>query len=83
MILRLYKVQGCCKVIFELTLLQQGLEIHGFWFQKKTVQRKTVLHEVFTYVLNEIFFKKQCIFKAFVQNQCFVRLHLCTKVDFC
>ena len=28
------------------------------------------------------FFKKQCIFKAFVQNPCFVRLHLCTKGDF-
>ena len=24
-------------------LLQQGLEIHGFWFQKKTVQLKTAL----------------------------------------
>ena len=31
-------------------LVQQGLEIRGFWFQKKTVQRKTVLHEVYTYV---------------------------------
>ena len=29
----------------------------------------------------DFFFKKQCIFKAFVQNQCFVRLHLCTKGD--
>ena len=36
------------------------------------MQRKTVLREVYTYVLNKIFFfKKQCIFKAFVQNQCF------------
>ena len=61
MILRLYKVQGCCKVIFELTLLHQGLEIHGFWFQKKTVQRKTVLREVYTYVLNEIFFSKNSV----------------------
>ena len=68
MILRLYKVQGCCKVIFELTLLQQGLEIHGFWFQKKTVQRKTVLREVYTYVVKYFFFKKPCNFKAFVQN---------------
>ena len=25
------------------------------------------------------FFKKPCIFKASVQNPCFVRLHLCTK----
>ena len=47
------------------------------------MQLKTVLHEVYTYVLNEIFFKKQCIFKVFVQNPCFVRLHLCTKGDFC
>ena len=61
MILRLYKVQGCCKVIFELTLLQQGLEIHGFWFQKKTVQRKTVLREVYTYVLNDFFFFKKTV----------------------
>ena len=36
--------------------VQQGLEIRCFWFQKKTVQRKTVLREVYIYVLNEIFF---------------------------
>ena len=71
MILRLYKVQGCCKVIFELTLLQQGLEIHGFWFQKKTVQRKTVLHEVFTYVLNEIFFQKTVYLQGFCSKSAF------------
>ena len=41
--------------------LQQGLEIHGFWFQEKTVQLKTVLHEVYTYVLNEIFFSKNSV----------------------
>ena len=28
------------------------------------------------------FYKKPCIFKAFVQNPCFVRLHLCTKGNF-
>jgi hypothetical protein len=39
--------------------IQQGLGIRGFWFQKKTVLLKTVLHEVYTYVLNDIFFKKQ------------------------
>ena len=38
--------------------VQQGLEIRGFWFQKKTVQRKTVLREVYTYVLKWIFFQK-------------------------
>ena len=65
MILRLYKVQGCCKVIFELTLLQQGLEIHGFWFQKKTVQLKTALREVYTYVLNGIFFQKTVQLQGF------------------
>ena len=38
--------------------LQQGLEIRGFWFQKKTVQLKTAVHEVYTYVLKGIFFSK-------------------------
>ena len=46
------------------------------------MQLKTVLCEVYNYVLNEIFFQKQCIFKAFVQNPCFMRVHLCTKGDF-
>ena len=38
--------------------IQQGLEIRGFWFQKKTVQLKTALREVYTYVLKGIFFSK-------------------------
>jgi hypothetical protein len=38
--------------------VQQGLEIRGFWFQKKTVQLKTALREVYTYVLKGIFFQK-------------------------
>ena len=38
--------------------VQQGLEIRGFWFQKKTVQLKTALREVYTYVLKRIFFQK-------------------------
>ena len=38
--------------------VQQGLEIRGFWFLKKTVQLKTALREVYTYVLNGIFFQK-------------------------
>jgi hypothetical protein len=42
-------------ISFESVLqIQQGLEIRGFWFQKKSMQRKTVLREVYTYVLNEI-----------------------------
>merc|ERR1712051_284506 len=36
-------------------MVQQGLEIRGFWFQKKTVQRKTVPREVYNYVLKGIF----------------------------
>ena len=39
-------------------MIQQGLEIRGFWFQKKTVQLKTALREVYTYVLNGFFFQK-------------------------
>ena len=39
-------------------MIQQGLEIRGFWFQKKTVLRKTVLREVYTYVLKWNFFQK-------------------------
>ena len=38
--------------------VQQGLEIRGFWVQKKTVQLKTALREVYTYVLKGIFFQK-------------------------
>ena len=38
--------------------VQKGLKIRGFWFQKKTVQLKTVLREFYTYVLNEIFLQK-------------------------
>ena len=33
-------------------VLQQGLEIRRFWFQKRTVQLKTALCEVYAYVLN-------------------------------
>ena len=44
--------------IHPLFWLQQGLEMRGFWFQKKTVQLKTVLREVYTYVLKWFFFQK-------------------------
>ena len=45
--------------------IQQGLEIRGFWFQKKTVQLKTVLREVYTYVLNGFFFQKTVYLQGF------------------
>ena len=51
--------------------LQQGLEIRGFWFQKKTVQRKTVLREVYTYVLNDIFFQKTVYLQGFCSKSVF------------
>ena len=38
-----------CKLYYKK--VQQGLEMRGFWFQKKSVQLKTVLREVYTYVL--------------------------------
>ena len=52
-------------------LLQQGLEIRGFWFQKKTVQLKTVLLEVYTYVLNDIFFQKSVYLQGFCSKYVF------------
>ena len=51
--------------------VQQGLEIRGFWFQEKTVQLKTVLHEVYTYVLNEISFKKTVYLQGFYSKSVF------------
>ena len=45
--------------------LQQGLEIRGFWFQKKAVQLKTALREVYTYVLKGIFFQKTVHLQGF------------------
>ena len=50
------------------TNVQQGLEIHGFWFQKKTVQLKTALREVYTYVLKGIFFQKTVYLQGFWQK---------------
>ena len=63
-----------------LGTVQQGLEMRGFWSQKKTVQLKTALREVYTYVLNGFFFQKLCICKAFGQNPCISRLLLCSTV---
>jgi hypothetical protein len=52
---KLHKMKVRKIISFESVLqIQQGLEIRGFWFQKKSMQRKTVLREVYTYVLNEI-----------------------------
>ena len=62
---------------FFIVSVQQGLEIHGFWFQKKTVQLKTVLREVYTYVLNEIFFTKTVYLQGFCSKsaypKCFIK----------
>ena len=68
-----FEVDPVVQLGFSLTILsnwyllwvQQGLEIRCFWFQKKTVQLKTVLHEVYTYVLNEIFFQKTVYLQGF------------------
>ena len=62
--------------------VQQGLEIHCFWLQKKTVQRKTALSEVYTYVLEWIFFQKRFIWpcNAFGQNRRISSLMLCSTV---
>ena len=51
--------------------IQQGLEIRGFWFQKKTVQRKTVLRKVHIYVLNEIFLQKTVYLQGFCSKSVF------------
>ena len=59
------------------TKIQQGLEIRGFWFQKKTVQLKTALREVYTYVLKRIFFSKNSVTSRL---QCILRLLLCSIV---
>ena len=59
------------KILVLLNDVQQGLEIRGFWFQKKTVHRKTVLREVYTYVLNEIFFPKTVYLQGFCSKSVF------------
>ena len=54
-----------------LFAIQQGLEIRGFWGLEKTVQRKTVLREVYNYVLNEIFFQKTVYLQGFCSKSVF------------
>ena len=51
--------------------VQQGLEIRGFLFQEKTVQLKTVLHEVYIYVLIEIFFQETVYLQGFCSKSAF------------
>ena len=45
--------------------VQQGLEMRGFWFQKKTVQLKTALREVYSYVLKGFFIQKTVHLQGF------------------
>jgi hypothetical protein len=54
--------------------VQQGLEIRGFWFQKKTVQLKTALHEVYTYVLKGILFKKTVYLQGFWPKSAYLKI---------
>ena len=57
-----------------LMYIQQGLEIRGFWFQKKTVQLKTVLREVYTYVLNGSFFQKTVYLQGFWPKSVYLKV---------
>ena len=54
--------------------IQQGLEIRGFWFQKKTVLLKTALREVYTYVLMGIFFQKTVYLQGFWQKSAHLKV---------
>ena len=60
--------------VIKKKLIQQGLEIRGFWFQKKTVQLKTVLREVYTYVLNGIFFQKAVYLQGFWPKSAYLKV---------
>jgi hypothetical protein len=55
-------------------MIQQGLEIHGFWFQKKTVQLKTALREVYTYVLKGNFFQKTVYLQGFWPKSVYLKV---------
>ena len=56
--------------------IQQGLEIRGFWFQKKTVQLKTALREVYTYVLKGYFFQKSVHLQGFCSKSAYLKCFL-------
>ena len=78
-IIKLYTIMEFAKTILnyldEQTFrLQQGLEIRCFWFQKKTVQLKTALHEVYTYVLNGFFFQKTVYLQGFWPKSVYLKV---------
>ena len=56
------------------SVIQQGLEIRGFWFQKKTVQLKTALREVYTYVLNGYFSQKTVYLQGFWPKSVYLKV---------
>ena len=55
-------------------VLQQGLEIRCFWFQKKTVQLKTALREVYTYVLKGFFLQKTVHLQGFWPKSVYLKV---------
>ena len=56
------------------SILQQGLEIRCFWFQKKTVQLKTALRKVYAYVLKGIFFRKTVYLQGFLPKSAYLKV---------
>ena len=54
--------------------VQQGLEIRGFWFLKKTLQLKTALHEVYIYVLKGLFFQKNVYLQGFCSKSVYLKV---------
>ena len=48
--------------------------MRGFWFQKKTVQLKTALREVYTYVLNGFFFQKTVYLQGFWPKSAYLKV---------
>ena len=58
----------------EVFKVQQGLEIRGFWFQEKTVQLKTALREVYTYVLKRFFLQKTVHLQGFWPKSVYLKV---------
>ena len=58
----------------QIMKIQQGLEIRCFWFQKKTVQLKTALREVYTYVLRGFFFSKTVYLQGFQPESVYLKV---------
>ena len=48
--------------------------MRGFWFQEKTVQLKTALREVYTYVLNGFFFQKTVYLQGFWSKSVYLKV---------